>query len=112
RHTSSRTTSTGADHQRVASSFSCPSWAKASDRLRTMPVTQHSAVIPVLWNSRGGHKPNRNIERPLRTRAKPRGGRGRRRLGYAGGTRRSVQSLGLNALEAEMRVFVCPHNLK
>src|SRR5438128_5643686 len=44
--------------------------------------------------------------------ARNRGRRGRPRLGYAGGTRRSVQSVGPNALKTDVRAVICPYNLE
>src|SRR5262245_17962511 len=54
---------------------------------------------------------NRKHQATPCTHALPRGGRGRRRLGYAGGTRRSAQSVGLDAVETVAgQVFGCTAN--
>ena len=49
---------------------------------------------------------NRKHQATPYTHARPRGGRSRRRLGYAGATRRSAQPLGLDALKTPMRQAV------
>src|SRR5262245_26733871 len=92
---------------RVDSSWSCPSWARKTDGIRRKAAIQVSAaMLRMLSSSPNGHRRTGNIRRPLaRTRDRAAAG-SRRRLGYAGGTRRPAQSVGLNALKTAIRQAV------
>jgi len=63
-------------------------------------------MLRMLLSSPNGHRRTVSIKRPHR-RTRDRAAAGsRRRLGYAGGTRRSAQSVGLNALKTAIRQAV------
>src|SRR5262245_16341154 len=97
---------------RAESSWSCPSWARETHGTRRRAAIHvNAAMLRMLSSSPNGHRRTGSIKRPLaRTHNRAAAG-GRRRLGYAGGTRRSAQSVGLDAVKTVLRqVFGCTNN--